>query len=83
VIQPFISEIHYDNDGSDRGEFIAVTAAAGVDLFGWQLVLYNGATGGAYESVDLTGTVMPSQPWGELAWSVAGLQNGPDAVALV
>jgi hypothetical protein len=26
---------------------------------------------------------MPSQPWGELAWPVAGLQNGPDAVALV
>ena len=41
-----ISEIHYDNASTDTGEAIEVSAPAGTDLTGWQIVLYNG-TGGA------------------------------------
>ena len=38
-----ISEIHYDNTGTDTGERIEVSAPAAQDLFGWKVVLYNGA----------------------------------------
>src|SRR5580765_6132693 len=39
----FISELHYDNAGTDLGEFVEITAPAGTDLSGWALVRYNGA----------------------------------------
>ncbi|MEM8505022.1 MAG: ExeM/NucH family extracellular endonuclease [Cyanobacteria bacterium P01_D01_bin.1] len=84
----FISEIHYDNDGADVGEFIEITANAGADLSGYSLVLYNGNGGGAYNTVALSGTV-PSETstpnnQGALAFRIAGIQNGaPDGVALV
>lgn len=81
---PFISEIHYDNAGSDVGEFVAVTGPAGLDLAGWQLALYNGGDGRLYRSVALTGT-LDAAAGGlvEAAWTISGIQNGPDAVALV
>lgn len=81
--QPFISEIHYDNAGVDRGEFIAVTAPGGTDLAGWQLVLYNGSNGAPYQTLDLSGSVPGGEVWGEIARSAAGMQNGDDAIALV
>jgi len=83
AVLPFISEIHYDNSGADRGEFVAVTAAAGTDLSGWQLVLYNGATGAPYEALELTGVVTGESSWGELGRAATGLQNAEEAVALV
>src|SRR5262245_8983842 len=43
----FINEIHYDNVGTDTGEFIEIAGPAGTDLAGWRLVRYNGATPGA------------------------------------
>lgn len=39
----FINEIHYDNIGSDVGEFVEVAGPAGTSLTGWSIVLYNGA----------------------------------------
>lgn len=83
-ISPFISEIHYDNRGADVDEFVAVTMPDGVDPGGWQLVLYNGADGRPYNDARLSD--MPSGGeggWTEYYWSVARIQNGPDAVALV
>ena len=34
-ITPFISEIHYDNAGTDTGESIELTGSAGTDLTGY------------------------------------------------
>ncbi|MEE6281885.1 ExeM/NucH family extracellular endonuclease [Georgenia sp. MJ170] len=79
----FISEIHYDNDGTDIGESIEVQAPVGTDLSGWQIVLYNGNNGSPYDTktlsgvVDDTGVVVQVYPEN-------GIQNGsPDGVALV
>lgn len=83
-VSPFISEFHYDNAGPDVGEFVAVTGPDGLDLSGWRVVLYNGANGLPYRSVALDG-VLDGNGAGlaEAYWPVAGLQNGPDALALV
>lgn len=81
----FISEFHYDNSGSDVGEFIEVTAASGTDLTGYSLVLYNGNGGGTYGSIALSGTVADQfNGQGAIDFPAPGLQNGsPDGIALV
>ncbi|WP_170108414.1 ExeM/NucH family extracellular endonuclease [Actinophytocola xinjiangensis] len=80
---PSISELHYDNVGTDTGEAIEVEAPTGFDLTGWQLALYNGNGGAVYDTrtlsgaVDDTGVTVATYP-------TDGIQNGsPDAVALV
>ncbi|MFP5334908.1 MAG: ExeM/NucH family extracellular endonuclease [Actinomycetes bacterium] len=84
----FVNEFHYDNDGTDTGEFIEVAGPAGTALSGWSLVLYNGATPGAattYGTIALGGTI-PDQAggYGTVAFPATGLQNGPnDGFALV
>jgi hypothetical protein len=83
----WINEIHYDNVGIDSSEFVEIAGRAGVNLSGWSLVLYNGAGGGTYNSVNLTG-VIPNQSNGfgtiSFAYPVNGIQNGaPDGIALV
>jgi uncharacterized protein len=81
----FINEIHYDTAGADVGEFIEVAGAAGTDLTGWSLVLYNGNGGVVYDTEALTG-IIPNQDdgFGTLAFLIPGIQNGsPDGVALV
>ncbi|WP_234417171.1 ExeM/NucH family extracellular endonuclease [Loktanella sp. Alg231-35] len=83
----WINEFHYDNVGGDTGEFIEVAGTAGLDLTGWELVLYNGSNGSAYNTIDLSGVIADSA--GGFGFSVAdlpsnGLQNGaPDGIALV
>ncbi len=85
--QVFINEIHYDNTGTDTGEAIEVAGAAGTDLTGWSLVLYNGNNGSVYNTIALSGTLADQQ--GGFGTTVAnlptnGLQNGsPDGIALV
>ncbi|WP_233559110.1 ExeM/NucH family extracellular endonuclease [Micromonospora radicis] len=80
---PFISEIHYDNAGTDVGEAIEIEAPIGFDLTGWQIVLYNGGNGAAYNTRTLTGTV-PDAGVVVAEYPVNGIQNGdPDGVALV
>ncbi len=84
----FISEIHYDNDGTDTGEAVEITGPAGQALSGWSIVLYNGNGGGQYGStLELSGTL---EDCGDaLGVTVVelpsnGLQNGsPDGLALV
>lgn len=81
----FINEIHYDNGGTDVGEFFELAGPAGASLGGWSLVGYNGATGALYASFALSGT-FPDQGGcaGTLAFDFPGMQNGsPDGLALV
>lgn len=82
-IEPFVSEIHYDNAGADTGEFVAVTVPAGWDLSGWQLDLYNGSNGGVYHTESLSGSVAAGATWREFWWPISGMQNSAEAVALV
>ncbi|MFC7530576.1 ExeM/NucH family extracellular endonuclease [Actinoplanes sp. GCM10030250] len=78
---PFISEIHYDNAGTDSGEAIEIQAPAGFDLTGWRVVLYNGNGGASYGTLTVTGPVPDA---GVVVVPASGLQNGaPDGVALV
>jgi predicted extracellular nuclease/small nuclear ribonucleoprotein (snRNP)-like protein len=81
----FISEIHYDNTGTDVGEAIGIQGAAGTDLTGWSIVAYNGNGGASYGTVNLSGIIDDeSNGQGELSFNFAGLQNGsPDGLALV
>ncbi|MDZ7645556.1 MAG: lamin tail domain-containing protein [Woeseiaceae bacterium] len=85
--QVFINEIHYDNSSTDTGEAIEIAGAAGTDLTGWSLVLYNGATGGTYDTDALSGVIADQQGgFGTVAVNhpTNGLQNGsPDGIALV
>lgn len=83
----FINEFHYDNSGTDTGEFIEVAGTAGTDLTGWTLELYNGSNGASYNTIQLSGTL--TNQCSGTGVSVAnlptnGLQNGaPDGIALV
>ncbi|SNR78666.1 ExeM/NucH family extracellular endonuclease [Blastococcus mobilis] len=91
---PFISEIHYDNDGTDVGEFVEVQLPPGTSSAGLSIVRYNGATGTVYTSP--AAPVLPevTAPAETSAVAVVeypanGLQNGgaaspePDGLALV
>jgi len=81
----WINEIHYDNIGSDAGEFIEIAGAANTDLSSYKLVLYNGNGGVSYKTITLGGT-LPDQVngYGAASFDAAGLQNGsPDGIALV
>jgi 5'-nucleotidase len=80
---PFISEIHYDNAGTDSGEAIEIEAPVGFDLAGWQIALYNGNGGAAYGTRTLSG-VVPAAGVVVESYPVDGIQNGsPDGIALV
>ena len=81
----FINEIHYDNTGSDVGEFIEVAGTAGIDLTGYSLVLYNGNGGALYNTVPLSGIIDDEGTnSGAISFAISGIQNGsPDGVALV
>jgi len=82
-----ISEIHYDNTGTDAGERIEISGPAGTDLTGWQVVLYNGTGGAGYNTRALAGTIpatCDSRGVVVLAYPSNGIQNGsPDGIALV
>lgn len=81
----WINEFHYDNGGSDVGEFIEIAGPAGMNVSGWKLVSYNGNGGGQYKTITLSG-VIPNQQNGRgvLAYTFSGLQNGSsDGIALV
>ncbi|MFI5936721.1 ExeM/NucH family extracellular endonuclease [Actinoplanes sp. NPDC051494] len=82
-VSPFISEIHYDNVGTDSGEAIEVQAPVGFDLAGWKVVLYNGANNAAYDTKTLS-AVVPAAGVVVQTYPADGVQNGsPDGVALV
>lgn len=90
----FINEFHYDNTGTDTGEFVEIAGPAGTDVSGWSIVRYNGATPSAAvvyttPSADPAGsdtfpagTIIPNQGggWGTVTvrYAANGLQNGPN-----
>ncbi|WP_026952476.1 DUF5689 domain-containing protein [Algoriphagus mannitolivorans] len=81
----FINEFHYDNAGTDVNEGIEVAGTAGLDLTGYRIILYNGANGLSYGTINLTGT-LPNQDngYGTLFFPFSGIQNGdPDGFALI
>ena len=85
--QVHVSEIHYDNAGTDSGEAIEISSPAGTDLSGWQIVLYNGTNGASYDTDALTGLVPALCGDRQVVvrdYPSNGIQNGaPDAIALV
>ncbi len=82
----WINEFHYDNTGTDVGEFVEVAGLAGTDMTGWSLVLYNGNGGAPYNTLALSGVIADQQNgFGTLAFTYPsnGIQNGsPDGIAL-
>lgn len=81
----YINEFHYDNQGTDVGEFIEVAGPAGTDLSTYTLTLYNGSNNASYLTIALTGTIDDEGTGiGAVSFAVgAGIQNGaPDAIAL-
>ncbi|HEX3694060.1 MAG TPA: DNA/RNA non-specific endonuclease [Polyangia bacterium] len=90
-----LTELHYDNAGTDVGEAIELSGAAGTDVTGWQVILYNGTGGASYSTRPLSGSI-PATCGGRgvlvLNYPSNGVQNGgttttgtadPDGVALV
>ena len=82
-----LSELHYDNTGTDAGEAIEVSGPAGTVLDGWAIVLYDGTTGKVYNTTPLAGTIPDTcDPRGVVVQTYPsnGIQNGsPDGMALV
>lgn len=85
VASVWVNEIHYDNDGTDTGEFVEVAGTAGTDLAGWQIVAYNGNGGTVYATANLNGVLADQNNGvGTISIAISGLQNGaPDGVALI
>ncbi|MDT0559701.1 hypothetical protein RM697_13690, partial [Ichthyenterobacterium sp. W332] len=82
----WINEFHYDNPGSDVGEFVEVAGTAGFDLTGYSIVLYNGNGGASYNTTSLSGSIDDegSSGFGAVSFAISGIQNGePDGIALV
>jgi len=75
----WINEFHYDNEGTDSGEFVEIAYQG--DITGWRLYLVNGNTGTAYETVSLSVSSLENEI--SLLVLDVGIQNGPDALALV
>ncbi len=85
----FINEIHYDNTGTDTGEFIEITGPVDADISGWTVVLYNGSssTREPYGSAIPVPTLVDDgsgQGFSVINYPSNGIQNGgPDGIALV
>ncbi|WP_375427102.1 Calx-beta domain-containing protein [uncultured Sphingomonas sp.] len=81
----FFNELHYDNAGTDTGEGFELAGAAGTDLTGWRVFLYNGSGGAFYDQVALAGVIPNAQNgFGTLSFLRPNIQNGaPDGIALV
>ena len=81
----WVNELHYDNDSTDVDEGVEIAGAAGTNLSGFSVVLYNGNGGTPYGTIPLGG-VLPNQQagLGTAFFGQPGLQNGsPDGLALV
>ena len=85
---PYISEIHYDNTGTDAGEFVEVHLPAGTTSAGLSVVLYNGGgtpVGATYDTDAVPLVTAGTAPAvAVVSYPANGIQNGdPDGVALV
>lgn len=82
-----LNEIHYDNSGTDTGEFVEIRVTAGGDASGLSVELYNGGNGTVYSTLAVaTATMTSDGAYDYYVWNLPanGLQNGaPDGMALV
>ena len=82
-----INEIHYDNDGTDAGEFVEIRVNAGADVTALEVRLINGSNGLAYNDAAVSGLTMTTDgTYDYYVWDlpVNGIQNGaPDGIALI
>ncbi|MFC1887632.1 tandem-95 repeat protein [Candidatus Cloacimonadota bacterium] len=85
----WINEFHYDNAGTDVGEFVEIVIDNNyrVDLSGFELVLYNGSNGTVYNilsgSTLLSGASYAEYSFYEWDFPTNGIQNGaPDGLCL-
>jgi len=86
----FINEIHYDNTGADKNEFVELVGIAGLNLSDWSLQFYNGSNGLVYKTANISDITLSdnNNGFGFLALSLTGIQNGAtngigDGIALV
>ncbi|MEO1641166.1 MAG: ExeM/NucH family extracellular endonuclease [Pseudomonadota bacterium] len=80
-----INEFHYDNSGTDVGEFVEVRVGEGQDATRLTVELYNGNGGAVYSTLTLPDT--PQSTTGGFDYYLIklpanGIQNGPDGIAL-
>jgi hypothetical protein len=93
-----IQEVLYDGPGTDADDvFTELFGTPGTDLTGWSLLGINGGDGKVYQTIDLSGLVIPEDGLFVIATSAANSllalqrdfianidwQNGPDAVQLI
>lgn len=83
----WINEFHYDNAGSDTGEFVEIAAPSHLtDLASIRLTLYNGGDGTPYGTTHSLGSFAVGLTVDGLTYYsklIGGLQNGaPDGLAL-
>lgn len=85
-VAPRINEIHYDNTGTDAGEFVEVRVAAGEDVTNLKVDLYNGNGGKVYGTGNVASFAKTTDgTYDYYVWSLPanGIQNGdPDGIAL-
>ena len=89
TINCWINEFHYDNVGTDQGEFVEV-ALENASLFAHSAIkfyLYNGSDGGTYgDSYTIAnfteGNVINDVTFFYYNFPTNGIQNGPDGFAL-
>ncbi len=93
-----VSEIHYDNTGTDAGEAVEIEGPVGTSLAGWSIAFYNGDPASSttplkvYMTSSLSGTLaapVACNNRGVRTFAIANIQNGglngsqPDGLALV
>ena len=82
----WINEFHYDNSGTDEGEFVEIVIenASSYTLSNFQVDLYNGSSGVSYgnKTVDnfTQGNTVGNYTF--FYWEPSSIQNGPDGIAL-
>lgn len=81
-----INEFHYDNAGTDAGEFVEIRTASGDDVSALTVELVNGSNGSVYNSIAVADLAVATDgTWDYHVWSLPtnGLQNGsPDGIVL-
>jgi hypothetical protein len=91
-----VNEFHYDNDGTDSGEFLEIVSTVGQDISLIDVYLYNGADQQLYSDTGTVGTdifnvqvhftyngTFDGYNYFSLVLPTNGLQNGaPDGIAL-
>ena len=80
----FVSELHYNNAGTDSLEFVEIAVPIGDDATQIIIDLYNGSNGASYNNYALTAADLISSDatYDYYVWSPTSIQNGPDGIAI-